>query len=157
MITSAMQTDEIKIQAKAERNVERKLLLNEERKTDATVKKDNFEGNDDLVVSRKIFNNTHGNDKKKSTAKYNKTKNNIVKGKKEGKQELLRFYLQKQLEKKNLKMADVCRDGNYFSRAIAHQLYYNESHHEQVRQSAVKEVIENPERYENFVTEGLDE
>ena len=100
MITSAMQTDEIKIQAKAERNVERKLLLNEERKTDATVKKDNFEGNDDLVVSRKIFNNTHGNDKKKSTAKYNKTKNNIVKGKKEGKQELLRFYLQKQLEKK---------------------------------------------------------
>ena len=100
MITSAMQTDEIKIQAKAERNVERKLLLNEERKTDATVKKDNFEGNDDLVVSRKIFNNTHGNDKKKSTAKYNKTKNNIVKGKKEGKQELLRFYLQKHLEKK---------------------------------------------------------
>ena len=54
-------------------------------------------------------------------------------------------------------MVDVCRDGNYFSRAIAHQLCYNESHHEQVRQSTVKEVIENPERYENFVTEGLDE
>ena len=72
MITSAMQTDEIKIQSKAERNVERKLLLNEERKTDATVKKDNFEGNDDLVVSRKIFNNTHGNDKKKSAGSIEK-------------------------------------------------------------------------------------
>ena len=156
MITSAMQTDEIKIQAKAERNVERKLLLNEERKTDATVKKDNFEGNDDLVVSRKTFNNTHGNDKKKSTAKYNKTKNNIVKGKKKvNKNSYVSIY--KNSWKKNLKMVDVRRDGNYFSRAIAHQLFFNESHHEQVRQSAVKEVIENPERYENFVTEGLDE
>ena len=44
-------------------------------------------------------------------------------------------------------MADVGGDGNCFSRAIAHQLRYNESHHEQLRQSAVKEVIGNPERY----------
>ena len=48
-------------------------------------------------------------------------------------------------------------DGNGFFRVIAHQLCYYESHHEQIRQSAVKEVIENPERYKNFVTEGLDE
>ena len=53
-------------------------------------------------------------------------------------------------------MADVCGDENCFFRAIAHQLCYNEFHHEQIRQSAVKEVIGNPERYRNFVTEGLD-
>ena len=53
-------------------------------------------------------------------------------------------------------MVDVCGDGNFFFRAIAHQLCFNESHHEQIRQSAVKEVIENPERYKNFVTERLD-
>ena len=53
-------------------------------------------------------------------------------------------------------MADVRGDENCFFRAIAHQLCYNEFHHEQIRQSAVKEVIENPERYRNFVTEGLD-
>ena len=49
------------------------------------------------------------------------------------------------------------KNGNCFVRAIAHQLCYNESHYGQIRQSAVKEVIENPERYKNFVTEGLDE
>ena len=52
-------------------------------------------------------------------------------------------------------MVDVCRHGNCFFRAIAHQLCYNESHHEQIKQSAVKEVIENPERYKNFVIEDL--
>ena len=46
---------------------------------------------------------------------------------------------------------------NCFFRAIAHQLSHNESHHEQIRQSTVKEVIENPEGYKNFVTVGLDE
>ena len=52
-------------------------------------------------------------------------------------------------------MVNVCRDGYCFFRAIAHQLCYNESHHEQIKQSAVKEVIENPERYKNFVIEDL--
>ena len=54
-------------------------------------------------------------------------------------------------------MVDVHGDGNCFFRAITHQLCYNEFHYEQIRHSAVKEVIENPERYKNFVTEGLDE
>ena len=67
------------------------------------------------------------------------------------------FLSTKPVEKKNLKMVDVRGDGNCFVRAIAHQLCYNESHYGQIRQSAVKEVIENPERYKNFVTEGLDE
>ena len=44
-------------------------------------------------------------------------------------------------------MADDGGDGNCFFRAIAHQLCYNESHHEQLRLSIVKEVIGNPERY----------
>ena len=76
----------------------------------------------------------------------------MVKRKKEDKQESLCSYLQNQLKKINLKMVDVCGDGNCFFRAIAHQLCYNKSHHEQIKQSAVKEVIENPERCKNFVT-----
>ena len=59
--------------------------------------------------------------------------------------------------KKNLKIVDVRGDGNYFFRAIAYQLCHNESHHERLRQSVVKEVTENSERYKNFVTEELDE
>ena len=81
----------------------------------------------------------------------------MVKKKKEDKQESLCSYLQTQLKKRNLTMLDVRGDGNCFFRAIAHQLCYNESHHKQIRQSAVKEVIENPKRYKNFVTERLDE
>ena len=54
-------------------------------------------------------------------------------------------------------MFDVRGDGNYFFWAIAHQLRFNESHHQQIRQSAVKEVIKNPERYNNFIAEGLNE
>ena len=81
----------------------------------------------------------------------------MVKRIREDKQEPLCSYLQNQLKKRNLKMVDVRGDGNCFLRAIAHQLCYNESHHEQIRQSAVKQVIENPERYKNFATEGFDE
>ena len=55
---------------------------------DTFVKKDNYEENDDLAINVKIFSNTHENDKKKSVAKYNKTKNNMVKRKKEDTQEL---------------------------------------------------------------------
>ena len=61
------------------------------------------------------------------------------------------------IEKINLKMFDVRGDGNYFFWAIAHQLRFNESHHQQIRQSAVKEVIKNPERYNNFIAEGFNE
>ena len=81
----------------------------------------------------------------------------MVKKKKEDKQEPLSSYLQNQLEKRNLKIVDVRGDGNCFLRAITHQLCYNESHHEQTRQPVVKEVIENSEKYKNFITEGLDE
>ena len=42
MITSAMRAEEIKRQAKAKRNVARESLLNETRKIDTSVKKDNF-------------------------------------------------------------------------------------------------------------------
>ena len=110
------------------------------------LKKD-YEENDDLAINVKIFTNTHENDKKKSAAKYSKTKNNMVKRKKEDKQEPWRSYLQNHLKKINLKMADDGGDGNCFFRAIAHQLCYNESHHEQLRLSVVKEVIGNPERH----------
>ena len=92
-----------------------------------------------------------------TAGKYSNTKNNIVKRKKEDKQKPLRSYLQKLLEKQNLKMVDVRRDRNWLFRAIAHQLCYNQCYHKRVRQFTVKEVIENPERYKNFVTDGLDE
>ena len=67
------------------------------------------------------------------------------------------FLSTKRVEKKNLKTVVVCGDGNCFFQAIVHQLCFNESHHQQIRQSAVKEVVKNPERYKNFVTERLDE
>ena len=145
VLTSATRAEEIKRQAKAKRKVARESHLNEKIKIDTSVKKKNFEENDELVINGKIFTNTHQSEKKKSAAKYNMTKNNIVKRKKEDKHKPLCSYLQKQL-KKHLKMADVRGNGNCFFRAIAHQLCYNESHHKQIRQSAVKEVIENPER-----------
>ena len=157
MITSARRAEEIKRQVKAKRNVARESLLNEEKKIDTSIKKDNFEENDKLVINGKASANTRENDKKKSAAKYNKTKSNMVKRIREDKQEPICSYLQNQLKKRNLKMVHVRGNGNCFFQALAHQLCYNESHHEQIRQSAVKEVIENPERYKNFATEGFDE
>ena len=157
MITSVRRAEEIKRQVKAKRNVSRESLLNEERKIDTSIKKDNFEENDKLVINGKASANTRENDKKKTAAKYNKTKSNMVKRIREDKQEPLCSYLQNQLKKRNLKMVDVRGDGNCFFRAIALQLCYNQSNLEQIRQSAVKEVIENPERYKDFATEGLDE
>ena len=82
MITSATRAEEIKRQAKTKRNVARESLLNEERKIDAIVKKDNSEENDELVINGKIFTNTHENYKKKLAEKYGKTKKNFVKRKK---------------------------------------------------------------------------
>ena len=79
MITYAMRT--------AKRKVARESILNEETKIDTSVKKDNSAENDEIVINEKIFTNTHENEKKQSTAKYNMTKNNIVKRKKEDKQE----------------------------------------------------------------------
>ena len=64
MITSSTRAEEIKRQTKAERNVARELLLNKERKIDTSVKKDNFEENDKLVINGRIFTNTHEKDKK---------------------------------------------------------------------------------------------
>ena len=79
MITSPTRAEEIKRQAKTKRNIARESLLNEERKIDTIVKKDNFEENDKLVISGKIFTNTLENYKKKLAAKYGKAKNNFVK------------------------------------------------------------------------------
>ena len=64
MITSSTRAEEIKRQTKAERNVARELLLNKERKIDTSVKKDNFEENDKLVINGRIFTNIHEKDKK---------------------------------------------------------------------------------------------
>ena len=57
-------------------------------------------------------------------------------------------------------MVDVRGDGNCFFSGYCsgyffagYYLCYNESHHEQIRQSAVNEVIEN--RYQNFVLRHL--
>ena len=95
LITSATRAEEIKRQGKAKSNVARESLLNEKRKIDTSVKKDNFEGNDELVINGNIFTNTHENNKKKLAVKYNITKNNIIKRIKEDKQEPLCSYLQK--------------------------------------------------------------
>ena len=49
---------------KAKRNVARESLFSEERKSDTSVKKGNFEENGELVINGKIFANTHKNEKK---------------------------------------------------------------------------------------------
>ena len=65
--------------------------------------------------------------------------------------------MQKQLGERNLKLVDVRGDENCFFRAIAHQLYGDESKHHKVREEAVQEVIKNSNRYRNFVAGSLDE
>ena len=55
-----------------------------------------------------------------------------------------------------MKLVNVCGDGNCFFRAIAHQLYGDESQHQKVREEAVQEVIKNSNRYSNFVAGSFD-
>ena len=55
-----------------------------------------------------------------------------------------------------MKLVNVCGDGNCFFRAIAHQLYGDESQHQKVREEAVQEVIKNSNRYRNFVAGSFD-
>ena len=105
MFTSATRAKEIKRQAKAKRNVARKSLLNEERKIHSTVKKTTLKVMTNLQLTERYLLIHTRMSRKKSAAKYNKTKNNIVKRKMEDNQEPIRSYLQKQLEK-NLKMVD---------------------------------------------------
>ena len=64
--------------------------------------------------------------------------------------------LQKQLRERNLKLVNVNGDGNCFFRAIAHQLYGDESQHQMVREEAVQEVIKNSNRYRNFIAGSFD-
>ena len=73
------------------------------------------------------------------------------KTKAEKKENQLFSNLQKQLRERNLKLVNVRGDGNCFFRAIAHQLYDDESQHQKVREEAVQEVIKNSNRYRNFV------
>ena len=105
MFTSATRAKEIKRQAKAKRNVARKSLLNEERKIHSTVKKTTLKVMTNLQLTERYLLIHTRMSRKKSAAKYNKTKNNIVKRKMEDNEEPIRSYLQKQLEK-NLKMVD---------------------------------------------------
>ena len=79
-----------------------------------------------------------------------------IKTKAEEKENQLFSNLQKQLRERNLKLVNVRGDGNCFFRAIAHQLYGDESQHQKVREEAVQEVIQNSNRYRNFVAESFD-
>ena len=60
------------------------------------------------------------------------------------------------LRERNLKLVDVRGDENCFFRAIAHQLYGDESKHHKVREEAAQEVIKNSNRYRNFVAGSFD-
>ena len=68
------------------------------------------------------------------------------------------FLSTKRIEKKIAKwLVFVVMEIAFFELFIAPQLCFNESQHHQIRQTAVKEVIKNPERYNNFIAEGLNE
>ena len=47
-------------------------------------------------------------------------------------------------------------NGNCFFRAIAHQLYGDESQHQKIREEAVQEVVKNSNSYRNFVPGSFD-
>ena len=68
------------------------------------------------------------------------------------------FLSTKRIEKKIAKwLVFVVMEIAFFELFIAPQLCFNESQHHQIRQTAVKEVIKNPEIFKDFVTEGIDE
>ena len=79
-----------------------------------------------------------------------------IKAKGEKKENQLFSNLQKQLRERNLKLVNVRGDGNCFFRAIAHQLYGDESQHRKVREEAVQEAIKNSNRYRNSVARSFD-
>ena len=79
-----------------------------------------------------------------------------IKTKAEKKENQLFSNLRKQLRERNLKLVNVRGDRNCFFRAIAHQLYDDESQHQKVREEGVQEVIKNSNLYGNFVAGSFD-
>ena len=60
-------------------------------------------------------------------------------------------YFKNVLAERGLRSVDVAGDGNCFFRAVAHQLFGDSSMYGEVRAKAVQEVVENPERYKEFI------
>ena len=55
--------------------------------------------------------------------------------------------LRNQLLERNLQLVDVLGDGNCFFRAISHQLFATEDHHQTIRENAINHMLLNPDMY----------
>ena len=144
MITLEIRSEEIKRKQKAKTNIARKKNIKQDvhgkmnfSSTAGNTQKDYVDKNtNSMFDGYKILQDEENvqYDFRKTIVEKDEKKR---KTKGENKENQLFSNFQKQFRERNLKLVNVRGDGNYFFRAIAHQLHGNESQHQKVREEAV--------------------